>query len=103
MIILLMMILIMMMRLLLMLLTMISVLSVLDNWWQTETGGMMISARSGDFSKKAGAVGKPLKGIQAALVDEKGGGFMARAMGYCVWSHHGQVKCEAFMAIISGF
>ena len=43
MIILLMMILIMMMRLLLMLLTMISVLSVLDNWWQTETGHALTS------------------------------------------------------------
>jgi acetyl-CoA synthetase len=44
---------------------------VLDTWWQTETGMMMISPLPISLLKP-GSVNKPLPGIQAEIVDEKG-------------------------------
>jgi acetyl-CoA synthetase len=45
-----------------------------DNWWQTETGGIMI-ANYAAMDIKPGSMGRPLPGIQAAIVrhDEQGG------------------------------
>ncbi|MGM0588748.1 MAG: acetate--CoA ligase [Bacteroidota bacterium] len=40
---------------------------ILDNWWQTETGGIMI-ANYPTLPIKHGSMGKPLPGIQAAVV-----------------------------------
>jgi acetyl-CoA synthetase len=45
---------------------------IVDTWWQTETGGMMISALAGITPLKPGFAGLPLPGIQPMLVDEKG-------------------------------
>ena len=44
-----------------------------DNWWQTETGGIMI-ANYASMDVKPGSMGKPLPGIEAAIVrhDENG-------------------------------
>lgn len=39
-----------------------------DNWWQTETGGIMISNYA-SMDVKPGSMGKPLPGIEAAIVD----------------------------------
>jgi acetyl-CoA synthetase len=46
---------------------------VLDNWWQTETGGIMI-ANYRSMPVRPGSMGKPLPGITAAIaeVSEKG-------------------------------
>ena len=45
---------------------------VVDNWWQTETGGIMISGL-GDFSPmKPSFAGYPLPGIQPVLLDQEG-------------------------------
>jgi acetyl-CoA synthetase len=41
-------------------------LPVLDNWWQTETGGIMI-ANYPSLPVKPGSMGKPLPGIEAAI------------------------------------
>jgi len=41
---------------------------VLDNWWQTETGGIMIS-NFGSMKRKRGSMGKPIPGIQAAIAE----------------------------------
>jgi acetyl-CoA synthetase len=41
---------------------------VLDNWWQTETGGIMI-ANYRSLKVKPGAMGKPLPGVEAAIAD----------------------------------
>ncbi|WP_016881428.1 MULTISPECIES: acetate--CoA ligase [unclassified Rhodococcus (in: high G+C Gram-positive bacteria)] len=38
-----------------------------DNWWQTETGGIMIANTPG-FTIKPGSMGRPLPGIDAAIV-----------------------------------
>jgi acetyl-CoA synthetase len=39
-----------------------------DNWWQSETGGIMISNYS-SMDVKPGSMGKPLPGIEAAIVE----------------------------------
>jgi acetyl-CoA synthetase len=44
---------------------------VLDNWWQTETGGIMI-ANYLSMEVKPGSMGKPLPGIIAAIADIEG-------------------------------
>ncbi|MDF2449099.1 MAG: acs [Bacteroidota bacterium] len=45
---------------------------IVDTWWQTETGGIMISAIAGITPTKPGYATLPLPGIQPILVDEKG-------------------------------
>jgi acetyl-CoA synthetase len=42
-----------------------------DNWWQSETGGIMI-ANTADMDIKPGAMGKPLPGIEAGIVARDG-------------------------------
>ncbi|PIS09630.1 acetate--CoA ligase [Candidatus Beckwithbacteria bacterium CG10_big_fil_rev_8_21_14_0_10_34_10] len=42
-----------------------------DNYWQTETGGIVI-ANYPNLDIKAGSMGKPMLGIKAAIVDKKG-------------------------------
>lgn len=42
-----------------------------DNWWQTETGGIMI-ANYRSMKIKPGSMGKPLPGIQAAIAEVNG-------------------------------
>ncbi len=49
-----------------------SKLPIVDTWWQTETGGIMISPQPGTIPQKPGSAGLPLPGIDAAVVDEKG-------------------------------
>ncbi|MFW5937547.1 MAG: acetate--CoA ligase [Halanaeroarchaeum sp.] len=45
---------------------------VVDTWWQTETGGMMIATLPGVDEMKPGAAGPPLPGIAASVVDRSG-------------------------------
>lgn len=45
---------------------------VVDTWWQTETGGIMISALAGISELKPAHAGLPLPGIQPILVDGEG-------------------------------
>ncbi|CAA9549330.1 MAG: Acetyl-CoA synthetase, partial [uncultured Thermomicrobiales bacterium] len=45
---------------------------IVDTWWQTETGGMMISPLPGLTTTKPGSATKPLPGIEAAVVDNDG-------------------------------
>lgn len=45
---------------------------IVDTYWQTETGGIMISALAGITKTKPGFATLPLPGIQPVLVDEKG-------------------------------
>lgn len=45
---------------------------IVDTWWQTETGGILISPLPGATPLKPGAATKPLFGIQPALVDAEG-------------------------------
>ena len=45
---------------------------IVDTWWQTETGGIMISNLAGVTPAKSTFATLPLPGIQPCLVDEKG-------------------------------
>jgi len=45
---------------------------IVDTWWQTETGGILISNLAGVTPSKPGWATLPLPGIQPLLVDEKG-------------------------------
>ncbi|MFY7707272.1 MAG: acetate--CoA ligase [Flavobacteriales bacterium] len=45
---------------------------VVDTWWQTETGGIMISALAGVSELKPAHAGLPLPGVQPILVDAEG-------------------------------
>lgn len=45
---------------------------VVDTWWQTETGGIMISALAGITPLKPAWASLPLPGVQMMLVDEQG-------------------------------
>ena len=51
-------------------------LPVHDNWWQTETGGIMI-ANAPAFDIKPGSMGRPLPGVEAALVERRADGSIA--------------------------
>ncbi|WP_433143974.1 acetate--CoA ligase [Actinomadura nitritigenes] len=45
---------------------------VVDTWWQTETGGIMISPLPGVTAGKPGAAMRPLPGVSAEVVDDQG-------------------------------
>jgi acetyl-CoA synthetase len=45
---------------------------IVDTWWQTETGGMMIAPLPTATSNKPGSASKPLFGVQPALFDADG-------------------------------
>ena len=45
---------------------------IVDTWWQTETGGILITALPGAMDLKPGSATRPFFGIKPALVDEKG-------------------------------
>jgi len=56
---------------------------IVDTWWQTETGSIMIAPLPGVISTKPGSATKPLPGIEAAVLTEdgkeidQGGGYLA--------------------------
>ena len=45
---------------------------IVDTWWQTETGGIMISPLPGVTATKPGSAMKAIPGISAVVVDDKG-------------------------------
>ena len=45
---------------------------IVDTWWQTETGGIMITTLPGMHTMKPGSAGVPLPGIEAAILDQNG-------------------------------
>ncbi len=45
---------------------------IVDTWWQTETGSILISPLPGMTPLKPGSAAKPLPGIEAIVVNEKG-------------------------------
>ncbi len=56
---------------------------IVDTWWQTETGSIMIAPLPGVISTKPGSATKPLPGIEVAVLTEdgkvigEGGGYLA--------------------------
>ncbi|WP_153558943.1 acetate--CoA ligase [Roseimaritima sediminicola] len=59
---------------------------IVDTWWQTETGGIMMSPLPGVTATKPGSCTKPLPGVIPAIVDET---------GKEVQSEHGGMLCMA--------
>ena len=57
---------------------------IVDTWWQTETGGVMISPLPGATPTKPGSATLPLPGIQADVVDAEGNSCGADEGGYLV-------------------
>tara|TARA_Y100000590_G_scaffold454809_1_gene602254 strand:- start:1240 stop:3180 length:1941 start_codon:yes stop_codon:yes gene_type:complete len=45
---------------------------IVDTWWQTETGGILISPQTGAIDLKPGSATKPFYGIKPAIVDSDG-------------------------------
>ncbi len=60
---------------------------IVDTWWQTETGGIMMSPLPGAIATKPGSCTKPLPGIIPAIVDEEGNGVDADHGGWLVITH----------------
>ncbi len=57
---------------------------VVDTWWQTETGGILISNLPGATAMKPGSATRPLPGIQPALLDQEGKVLEGAAEGFLV-------------------
>jgi acetyl-CoA synthetase len=60
---------------------------IVDTWWQTETGGIMMSPLPGAIATKPGSCTKPLPGIVPAIVDERGQPVEPGAGGWLVIKH----------------
>ena len=54
---------------------------IVDTWWQTETGGILISPQSGAINLKPGSATKPFYGIKPVIVDENGKTLNGAAQG----------------------
>ncbi len=57
---------------------------VVDTWWQTETGAIMISPLSGVTTLKPGSATQPFPGVSADIVDEAGASVAPGGSGYIV-------------------
>ena len=57
---------------------------IVDTWWQTETGGILITPLPGATKLKPGSATRPFFGIQPALVDDKGDFLEGEAAGNLV-------------------
>ncbi|HJN67094.1 MAG TPA: acetate--CoA ligase [Pirellulales bacterium] len=57
---------------------------IVDTWWQTETGGIMMSPLPGAIATKPGSCTKPLPGVIPEIVDESGASVEAGNGGWLV-------------------
>jgi acetyl-CoA synthetase len=60
---------------------------IVDTWWQTETGGIMITALPGAIPTKPGSATLPFPGIVADIVDQDGEPVTNQSGGYLVVKH----------------
>ncbi|KAJ8434954.1 hypothetical protein Cgig2_025990 [Carnegiea gigantea] len=58
-----------------------------DTWWQTETGGFMITPLPGAWPQKPGSATYPFFGVQPVIVDEKGNEIEGECSGYLCIKH----------------
>ena len=54
---------------------------IVDTWWQTETGGILISPQTGAIDLKPGSASKPFFGIEPCIVDKNGNELIGEAEG----------------------
>ena len=57
---------------------------IVDTWWQTETGGILISPLPGAMTLKPGSANKPFFGIEPAIFDQNGKEVGINEGGYLV-------------------
>jgi acetyl-CoA synthetase len=57
---------------------------IVDTWWQTETGAIMITPLPGITETKPGSATTPFPGVEAEVVDESGGESIAEGQGLLV-------------------
>jgi len=57
---------------------------IVDTWWQTETGGVMITPLPGAHALKPGFASYPFFGVEPALLDESGAEIAGAGAGYLV-------------------
>jgi acetyl-CoA synthetase len=57
---------------------------IVDTWWQTETGGILITPLPGATKLKPGSATRPFFGVRPALVDDKGNTLEGAASGNLV-------------------
>lgn len=57
---------------------------VIDTWWQTETGSIMLTTLPGAHTAKPGSAGLPLFGVEPAVVDEAGVELEANQGGFLI-------------------
>ncbi|HMN36756.1 MAG TPA: acetate--CoA ligase [Hyphomicrobium sp.] len=57
---------------------------IVDTWWQTETGGILITPLPGATALKPGSATRPFFGVRPALVDDKGAFLEGVAQGNLV-------------------
>ncbi|TMK56464.1 MAG: acetate--CoA ligase [Actinobacteria bacterium] len=57
---------------------------IVDTWWQTETGGIMISPLPGLTATKPGSATVPFPGVEASVVDERDGEPIEEGQGLLV-------------------
>ncbi len=57
---------------------------IVDTWWQTETGGIMITSLPGAVTVKPSAAGRPFFGIEPAILNEEGEEVGVNEGGYLV-------------------
>jgi acetyl-CoA synthetase len=60
---------------------------IVDTWWQTETGGIMMSPLPGAIATKPGSCTKPLPGIIPEIVDESGKPVGTNQGGWLTMAH----------------
>ena len=84
---------------------------IVDTWWQTETGGIMISPIPNSFEGKPAFATLPFMGIQPALMDENGNEIKGNSvegrlcikfpwpsMARTIWGNHQRYKETYFSA-----
>ena len=61
-----------------------SKIPIIDTWWQTETGAMMITTIPGAHDAKPGSAGLPMFGVEPAIMDRDGNELGANEGGFLV-------------------
>ena len=88
---------------------------IVDTWWQTETGGIMISNLAGVTKAKATFATLPLPGIQTCIVDDLGNEIKEKnksgklcikypwpSMARTIWGDHKRFK-ETYLSAFKGY
>lgn len=82
--------------------------AVVDTWWQTETGGVMITAAANSVVPRPGAASCPLPGVEATLLDAQnnivngaGEGLLCMARSWpgqaqTIWQDHARFRQTYF-------